>query len=85
MNQLWIEYGELLGEIKCNHPINGLGLIFKFGYDNYRNECILFVHPTLDSFVSVDDKEIDPNLLCTAILSKWSKNELLKLKNESTN
>lgn len=80
----WIEYSEFLGQIRTDHPINGNGLIFKFGYRDYQNECILFIHPELEPFVTVDDKDIDTQLLTKAILSKWSKEDLLNI-NESKN
>lgn len=79
-----IEYVDFLGDIRNNTNINGKGIIFMILdiSDNISFESILFIHPTVKPFITLENKEYNQymNIILDIILNKYNINELLNLK-----
>lgn len=77
-----IEFIEIIGLVKNDSMIDGKALLFNI-IDINKNinfECIMFVHPTLDPFLTIEKHiNINNNVLLNTILNKYTLIELRKL------
>jgi hypothetical protein len=81
----YIEFIEFLGEIRNDTLINGKSFIFKV-LDTDKNinfECILFVHPTVKSFITIENNDYinEINSILDIILEKFNLKDLLEYEN----
>lgn len=79
-----IEFVEFLGEVRNNTGINGKSFIFRVvdtaAGDNF--EAILFVHPDLNPFVTVEEhRRDDTAAVRDKILEQFKLEELLAYEN----
>jgi hypothetical protein len=81
---MYPEFIDFLGEVRNDTGVNGKAFVFKMIEENHSFECILFVHPTVDSFVTIDDTEVnvEPDRVLNCILNKYSREELLSHENQ---
>jgi len=77
-----VDFLSFLGYVKNDTGIQGKSFIFNIIIEDKTFECILFVHPTAPTFVTVPDHVlIDHQQLITAIIDKYKFEELLKYEN----
>lgn len=77
-----VDFQSFLGFVNNDTKIQGKSFIFNIIIDEKTFECILFVHPTAASFVTVPDNVlIDHDVLKAAILNKYKYEDLLKYEN----
>ncbi len=81
----YIEFVEFLGEIRNNTGTNGKSFIFKVvDVEHSINfEAVLFVHPTVQSFITLDiETTLEKSLkIHEEILNKFKIEELLAYEN----
>jgi hypothetical protein len=81
MTLLHVDFLAFLGYINNDTMIQGKAFMFNIVGDIIF-ECILFVHPTAATFVTVPDEvEVDHKTLIDMILTKYKYEELLKHEN----
>lgn len=77
-----VDFLAFLGFVKNDTGTQGKSFIFNIIINDKTFECILFVHPTAKTFVTVPDNVlIDHQQLIDAITSKYKYEELLKYEN----
>ena len=77
-----VDFADFLGFVKNDTGIQGKSFIFNIIIEDKTFECILFVHPTAQTFVTVPDNVlIEHQVLIDAITSKYKHEELLKYEN----
>ena len=80
--KIHVDFQSFLGFVSNDTKIQGKSFIFNIIIDEKTFECILFVHPTVQSFVTVPDHVlIDHEVLKTAIFDKYKYEELIKYEN----
>lgn len=74
-----VDFLAFLGYVNNDTGVRGKSFIFNIIINDKTFECILFVHSTAKTFVTVPDNVlIDHNQLIEAILNKYKYEELLK-------
>lgn len=77
-----VDFLAFLGYVNNDTGIKGKSFIFNIIIEDKTFECIVFVHPSQATFVTVPDNVlIDHEVLLNAILSKYKYEELLKYEN----
>lgn len=78
---LHVDFLSFLGYVNNDTMVQGKAFMFNVVSDIVF-ECILFVHPTAPTFVTVPDEvKIDDKFLINCILTKYKYEELLKYEN----
>lgn len=81
-----IDFSEYIGEVKNDTGIWGKAFIFNVitERDNipYTFECILFVHKTVPTFITLNDEDLifNKELILKLILEKYTLTQLLAVE-----
>jgi len=84
-----IDFSEYLGEVKNDTGIWGKGFIFKVitnkNNESYTFDIILFIHPTLQSFISTapEDDIFDKDTIIEHIFDKYTKEQLMEVTHDN--
>lgn len=79
---MMIDLSEYVGQVRNDTGIFGKAFIFKVirvEPEHYTFECMLFVHPTEPSFLTLSDDDIsfDKDEIIAAIFNKYPHEKLL--------
>lgn len=74
-----LEFVDILGLIKNDTEIDGKGIIFNIITESKTFNCILFVHPTENAFVSLLEEDLEyKEEVLKLIFDTYTLEQLLK-------